>query len=98
MTTLAEFQLEQAAEHLRQRMGREWSEANPLPNGIRFGWPYDYDIGRTHYQLNPVICSNCGYKTEAWAPRGSKRPDWIENPWPCVSCGVVCRMSVGRWS
>ena len=92
------FELHQAQEKGREDRGREWSEAHPLPNGIRFSWPYGYDIGRTHYHLNPVICTNCSYKTEAWAPKGTKRPDRIKNPWPCVNCGVTCDMSVGRWS
>lgn len=84
-------------EQAREKAGEAWSRAHPLPDGALFGWPYDYDMAKTHYHINPLICSNCSFKTEGWYPRGKKRPSRIDNPYPCRKCDVRCHVTVGRW-
>ena len=89
-------QVEQAMYQAQEERGRKWSESHPLPNGLRFDWEWGYDIRQTHYQVNPCFCSNCSHRFSVSCPRGQKRPDKIKNPYPCVNCGVVCDVLVGR--
>lgn len=81
----------------RMDEGERWSRAHPLPDGILFGWPYDYDMTKTHYHINPVFCENCGSHQTVWVPQGTRRPRTIANLWPCRTCAVVCKLIVGKW-